>query len=182
MTPELAQKLLKMSRAGKAVGYSGKAYRGVRVGNPLHLIDQLNIPGLKVRSVMDYRRSAAFGTQIPIGDIDRLVRLQLRKAWDSKKWVEIKLPRGNITLNTAGRGAASFTTDWKQAEKFADATVGGVGDKFEVIFQSSGDKFVDVVKTLKKTGLGIDEVFAAEKEVLAVGKSIVEKIFVRRVV
>jgi hypothetical protein len=179
MNPELAQKLLKMGRKGKAVTYSGKAYRGSRVDNFLDLVDQMIIPGIKKRDGADYFAAAHDIKKIPVSKIDYDMRDQLKKVWNSKDWVEIKVPK-NAKLDTGGRGALSYTTDYKQAELFAEPLARRGGDKFEVIFQTSGDKFVDVVKTLEKSGVGIDDAFKAEKEVLAIGEPVIEKIFVRR--
>ena len=107
------------------------------------------------------------------------MRDQLKKAWSSKDWVEIKVPFKNAKLDTRGQGALSYTTDFKQAEEFA-TPLSQSGDKFEVVFQTSGDKFVDVVKTLEKSDVGIEPAFKLEKEVLAIGEPVIEKIFVRR--
>jgi len=178
MNPKLAQKLLKLGRKGKAVTYSGKAYRGSRVGNPLDLVDQMIIPGVKKRTGADYFAHTYDLARLSMSKVDYYMRDQLKKAWNSKDWIEIKVPK-NAKLDTGGRGALSFTTDYKQAEKFATPYPTG-GDKFEVIFQTSGDKFVDVVKTLEKSGAGIDSAFKAEKEVLAIGEPVIEKIFIRR--
>ena len=179
MDPELAQKLLKMGRKGKAVTYTGKAYRGVRVSDPLHIVDQIIIPGIRKRHRGDYYAWSAGTKKLPVNKVDYFMRDQLKKAWSSKDWVEIKVPFKNAKLDTRGQGALSYTTDFKQAEKFAEP-LSQSGDKFEVVFQTSGDKFVDVVKTLEKSGVGIEPAFKLEKEVLAIGEPVIEKIFVRR--
>ena len=148
------------------------------MGNPLDLVDQMIIPGVKKRTGADYFAHTYDLARLSMSKVDYYMRDQLKKAWNSKDWIEIKVPK-NAKLDTGGRGALSFTTDYKQAERFATPYSTG-GDKFEVIFQTSGDKFVDVVKTLEKSGAGIDSAFKAEKEVLAIGEPVIEKIFIRR--
>jgi len=180
---ESLQTLLKMTKTGKAVGYSGKAYRGARASNVMHLVDQLTIPGIKNRGMVDW--SALQHGKVTLANFqnqaDHFFKTHIQKAFDKPgEWVEIPLPTKGVTMH-AERRANSFTKNWKQAESFADQSGGrAAADKFEVIFQTSGDNFVDVVETMKKNKIKMDNDLIDEEEVLAVGNTIVEKIFVRR--
>lgn len=178
--------LLKMARGGKAVGYSGKAYRGARADDVLHLVDQLNIPGIAKRDGLDYSKvRAGRATWDDISNqADAYFKRELQKMYDKPgEWVEISLPTKGITLGTLDSGAASFTKNWKSAEMFADTSqYANKGDKFEIIFQTSGDNFVDAAKTLDKHGLKVADDLRQEAEVLAIGEILVEKIFVRRII
>jgi hypothetical protein len=82
--------LLKMARGGKAVGYSGKAYRGARAGDVLHLVDQLNIPGIAKRDGLDYAKvRAGRATQNDISNqADHFFKRELQKVNDKPgEWV-----------------------------------------------------------------------------------------------
>ena len=171
--------LLKMAKAGKAVGHSGKAFRGARADDVMHLVDQLKIPGIKNRTNLDYMAHRVGRGPNPVNQADHFFRKELQKVRDSGgEWVEILLPTKATKLNS-GRGV-SFTRNWKQAETFADQSNMKHGDKFEIIFQTSGDNFINVAKTLDKHKVKIPGTFRSEDEVLAIGDVVVEKIFVRR--
>ena len=180
--------LLKMARGGKAVGYSGKAYRGARADHVLHLVDQLNIPGIiKKRDGFDYAKvRAGRATQSDISNqADHFFKRELQKMNDKPgEWVELTLPTRGVTLGGAGGApleAASFAKNWKSAERFADTSnYANRGDMFEIMFQTSGDNFVDAAKTLDKHGLKVADDLRQESEVLAIGEVAVEKLFVRR--
>tara|TARA_R100000008_G_scaffold86169_1_gene78215 strand:- start:2248 stop:3276 length:1029 start_codon:yes stop_codon:yes gene_type:complete len=173
-------RLLKMAKEGKAVGYSGKAFRGARANNFMQLVDQLNIPGIKNRKPLDYIAYRAGKGPNPANSADYFFRKQFQEVWSQPgKWVEIKLPGSGITI-AAQEGGKSFTKSWKQAERFADQTTATHGDRFEIIFQTSGDKFIDVAKTLDKNKVNVLKTFRDEEEVLAIGNIAAEKIFVRR--
>lgn len=180
MTLELVSKLKKLARGNKAVNYNGEAFRGIKGDSFVDLVDQLNIPGVKKRTPMDYMKAERGkpGDSLPISKTDLHFRKQFQKAWNSKgKWVEIDLPKQKMTLNTDRHGGtASFTTDFKVAEEFSKKHRGD----FDFIIVSD-IKGIDVPGTLNKNKIPVDPKFAKEKEVLPLTSNVViKKILIKR--
>jgi hypothetical protein len=148
----------------------------------MHLVDQLTIPGIKTRDMIDW--SLLQHGKVTLANFqnqaDHFFKTHIQKAFDKPgEWVEIPLPTKGVTMHGGG-GAKSFTKNWKKAESFAKQRGPVDPEKIEVIFQTSGNNFVDVVETMKKNKIKLDNYLIDEEEVLAVGNTIVEKIFVRR--